>query len=405
MQPLTVDQLTGRIEGLFLKDPVLQDLHLQGEILGFKKHTSGHLYFKLTGILSRISCVMFRSDTLNLPKWPRDGDEVIVSGRVGIYGARGAYQVYARQIHPVGQGAAARAKAELKAKLEKEGLFDPALKRVLPQFPMKAAIITSSTGAALRDVLKVARSRFPLCRMILVPTLVQGFEAPVQLVQAIQTLRKIPELDMAFLVRGGGSRDDLNPFDDESVVRAVRLAAVPLITGLGHQVDLTLCDLAADAYSSTPSSAAERALPDRKELSRYLWNLKERTRSPLFSRLLKLSSEIMKDLKYIENMVNDRISRYARESVFFQKNLCLMVQKVIDDNRRSVIHAEACLQGLSPLSALERGFITCEDPLSGKPVSSVSLLKLHEEYILHFRDGYALVQVIQAQTEGKDMEV
>nr|HPI99184.1 exodeoxyribonuclease VII large subunit [Synergistales bacterium] len=278
-------------------------------------------------------------------------------------------------------------------------------KRPLPDFPVKAAVITSSTGAALRDVLKVARLRFPLCRFILIPTLVQGLEAPDQLVRSIQALRKIPELEVAFLVRGGGSRDDLNPFDDERVVRAVRLASVPMITGLGHQVDLTLCDLAADHYASTPSAAVERVLPDQKEIYRILEDMNVRARSQADSRIRQVRSELKKDLKYLENIVNDRIRKLGMKTVFFRKSLSMLAAKTISDHNRVVTSAEASLNSLSPLSVLQRGFITCEDPVSGEPVSNVSLLRINEEYILHFRNGNAIAQILDVHLKDKDLEV
>ena len=393
MTPLSVDQLTDHLEGLFLGDPLLKSISIRGEMLGTKKHTSGHLYFSLSGTRSRISCVMFRSDTVNLPKWPRDGDDVIVNGRVSIYPARGTYQVYARQILPMGIGAAARAKAELKERLEKEGLFDPRLKRPLPAFPSRVAVITSATGAALRDVLKVSHLRFPVTEIILVPSLVQGLEAPDELVNSIRLLNFIDNLDAAMLVRGGGSRDDLNPFDDERVVRAVRLSPVPLVTGLGHQIDLTLSDMAADVFASTPSAAAERLLPDMRDMFRILAELKTRASRHICSKTEYLFSGLSKDIRYLNSQIRERLTRLRTDTENLSEGISRSAKRNLDAQKACLERISSSLENLSPRSVLLRGFITCEELSTGKPVAHAGTLRENENYRLRFSDGSASVVV------------
>nr|HPJ48498.1 exodeoxyribonuclease VII large subunit [Synergistales bacterium] len=233
---LTVDELTRYISLLFEESETLSSLQVRGTLSGFKRHSSGHVYFTLLGEESRISCALFRSDAGRIPLWPADGDEVLVTGKAGVYGPRGAYQIYARTIRPLGEAAQTRAKKELMERLKREGLFEPALKRRLPPLPLRVALVTSPTGAAVRDVVKVARERFPLCRLLVVPTVVQGATAVEEIARGLVRAGSIPEVEAVMLVRGGGSRDDLNPFDEEEVVRAVRSCPVPVVTGLGHQV-------------------------------------------------------------------------------------------------------------------------------------------------------------------------
>ena len=216
---LTVDELTSHIQGLFTSDATLKSIVVSGEIAEFKKHTSGHCYFTLLGEESRVACAIFKQYAGFIPKWPDNGDSVLVEGSVGIYPQRGVYQLYARRLVPVGAGAIERARREVKERLEKEGLFAPELKRAVPPYPRKVALVTSETGAAAWDVIRVAGRRYPACRILVVPAQVQGIEAPFEIERALSRIAAVPGLDCVLLVRGGGSREDLVPFDDERVVR------------------------------------------------------------------------------------------------------------------------------------------------------------------------------------------
>lgn len=244
---VTVDEMTASVREALFREPSLQNLSVRGELLGFKLHTSGHAYFTLLGANSRVACVLFRSYANSVLVWPKDGDEVLVRGKIDVYGARGSYQIYATTLLPLGAGAKARAKEALRLRLEQEGIFDPRLKRPLPRYPERVAVITSPTGAALQDILKLHSLRFPCAELIVIPSLMQGLGAPEEIVRAFELARRIRGLSCVMLARGGGNRDDLDIFDNESVVRAIRLSPVPVITGLGHQIDSTLADMAADA--------------------------------------------------------------------------------------------------------------------------------------------------------------
>jgi len=392
-QVLSVDQVSSRIQALLVSDAVLQSLDVKGEILDFKRHTSGHVYFTVGGQTSRLSGVMFRSETRNLPSWPKVGDEVVVRGRIAIYPARSTYQIYARNILPIGIGASARAKEEIRKKLDEEGLFDSRIKRPVPSYPVSVAVVTSPTGAAVRDVIKVASKRFPSCSLTVVPTLVQGLDAPSDIVTALRRTVGIPHIQAVLLVRGGGSRDDLNPFDDEAVVRAVRFVPVPVITGLGHEIDFTLCDLAADASAPTPSAAAERLLPDQDEISRLLDTDLYRIRVPLLKKVESYRNGLERFQVASEHFLENLVSmEYLKVDDLSQKLLTVFKAK-IHDSALKLSSLSSSLNALSPLSVLQRGFITCQAEMDGKVVSSISDLEVKAHYTLHFKDGVATVEV------------
>lgn len=391
-QTLTVDEVSSKLQALITGDSVLQSLNVKGEILEFKKHSSGHVYFSLAGENSRLSGVMFRSDARNIPQWPKTGDEVIVQGRISIYPARSTYQVYAKNIIPVGIGAAARAKEEIKKKLKEEGLFDLRLKRTLPFYPSRIAVITSPTGAAIRDVIKVAHNRFPGCSIIVVPTLVQGLEAPIILVNQLRAVNNL-NVDAVMLVRGGGSRDDLNPFDDEYVVRALRNVAVPVITGLGHQVDLTLSDLAADVSAPTPSGAAELLLPDRMETERLLNDNVYRLRAGTLYKTADDLNMVNRNLQSLSHSLHCILNQEsARVNECYHKAMSSLINMLHNGNLQ-LSSLVSSLNALSPLAVMERGFITCQSTCQEKLITSVNALELGEEYSLHFKDGQALTEI------------
>lgn len=397
-QTLSVDQVSTRIQALFTSDPVLQRLNVKGEILDFKRHSSGHVYFTLGGTDSRISGVMFRSDTKNLPSWPKVGDEVIVQGRVAIYSARSTYQIYARNILPLGLGAAARAKEELRKRLEEEGLFDPRLKRPVSSYPTRLAVVTSPTGAALQDVLKVASKRFSPCAITISPTLVQGLDAPDNIVQALRAVSRVqPQVDAVLLVRGGGSRDDLNPFDDERVVRALRNVPVPVLTGLGHEIDLTLSDLAADDYASTPSAVTERVLPDQRDLARALEGASQHMSLALNKRMDSSSSSIQRALLSLAHGMRAILSTNLMELNNRNNMIRSSFERKIHSEKLQLSRLASSLNALSPLSVMSRGFITCETLDTEKVVSSVNELDLDSTYCLHFSDGKAIAQINELQ--------
>jgi exodeoxyribonuclease VII large subunit len=267
---LTVSAINAYIRQKLEADFTLQDLWLEGEISNWKQATSGHIYFILKDDRASIRCVIWRSQAGQLIYMPqRDGEAVLAHGKISVYEAGGNYQFYVDDLEPAGQGALYAEFERLKAQLAAEGLFNPELKRPLPPFPQRIGIVTSPDGAALRDVLNVLRRRYPIVQVILSPTLVQGEAASPQIVTALEAVAQ-QEVDLIIIARGGGSLEDLWAFNDETLARAIVACPIPVITGVGHEVDFTIADFVADVRAPTPSAAAELATPDRLELERLL---------------------------------------------------------------------------------------------------------------------------------------
>jgi exodeoxyribonuclease VII large subunit len=388
---LTVDELNQRVQLVLQSDPVLENLSVTGEILDFKVHRTGHAYFTLVGKETRLACVMFRSHAGQLPEWPQTGDLVVVEGSVSVYLARGAYQLYARRLTPAGQGAQARAKEELRRRLELEGLFDPRGKRPLPKYPESVVILTSPTGAAVKDVLRVSRGRFAACGITVIPCNVQGDDAVLEITRAFSRAARREGAELVLLVRGGGSRDDLNPFDDERVVKAVRSCPIPVVTGLGHEIDSTLSDLAADAAAPTPSAAAEMVFPDRKAVISEISALRRHARSGMDRRLDDRSWSVDRSRTRLASLAERRLAdgETGLDAVFDALNRG--INRRIDLESHHLDSISSTLEALSPSRVLSRGFITCETP-EGIPVVSAASATREDHLRLVFTDGHVDVK-------------
>ncbi len=273
--PITISSLTSHIVTLFEGDDVLRDVWVSGEISGWKRASSGHIYFTLKDAGAAITAVMWKGNAFRLTWQPQAGDQVIAHGYVGVYPERGNYQFYADQMRPAGKGQLYARFEALKAKLAAEGLFDADRKRPIPVQPKRVGIVTSAGAAALRDILRTLSLRWPLVDVVLFPTLVQGADAPSQIVRAIQAANRysteIAPIDTLIVGRGGGSIEDLWAFNDEGVARAIVASAIPTIAGVGHEVDFSIADFVADLRAATPTAAASAAVPDRAEIIANLW--------------------------------------------------------------------------------------------------------------------------------------
>lgn len=258
-QRWTVSRLTRYVRDMFEKDYRLQDVEVEGEVSDFRIPGSGHAYFTLRDAGAQLRCVMWRSEVEAQSYLPAHGDHVVAHGNLSVYEAGGQYQLYCRSLHPVGLGDLHTQFEALKARLQAEGLFDAARKRPLPERIRTIGMVTSPSTAALRDVLNILRRRNPLAHVIVAPTPVQGDQAPPQIVAALEALNARPEIDVILVVRGGGSLEDLWCFNDEQVARAIAASRIPVISGVGHEIDFTLADFAADLRAPTPSAAAELA--------------------------------------------------------------------------------------------------------------------------------------------------
>lgn len=372
-QTFTVSKLTFLIRRLLEEDETLQDVWVQGEISNLSRPASGHVYFTLKDANASLKCVMWKTSAARLNLSLRDGMEVEVHGKIGVYEPQGQYQLYADQVRPVGEGALFQEFLRLKAMLEAEGLFDPERKRPIPEFPKRIGIVTSATGAALRDMLNTLRRRLPLAEVLLAPSPVQGTDAPPALVKAIQSLNR-QKPDVVLVARGGGSIEDLWAFNDERVVRAVAASESPVISGVGHETDFTLCDFAADLRAPTPTAAAELATPVTiLDLQAGL----EITRSRLASSTLSLLadqktflSSLASQLRYLsparrvqsEAQRVDELSRRMLSSLIHRFQL--QSSHVKGMTRR--------LEALSPLAVLARGYAVVTRKDDGRVVSCVA---------------------------------
>ncbi len=281
----TVSELTGYIRELLDIDFRLREVRVAGEISNFTRARSGHLYFTLKDSDAQLKCVMWRNAAQRLRFDPHDGDAVLATGRVSVYEAGGVYQLYVEQMQPEGVGALALAFEELKLRLDAEGLFDLERKQPIPAVPRKIGIVTSPDAAALRDILQVLSRRYPLVAVLIAPTLVQGAEAPAQIVRALRWLDGRDDVDTIILARGGGSMEDLWAFNDEAVARAIFAARHPIIAGVGHETDFTIADFVADVRAPTPSAAAELAVPDVADLAPALAGLRAALEGRMAARL------------------------------------------------------------------------------------------------------------------------
>jgi len=385
-QTFTVSKLTFHIRKLLEEDEVLQDVWVQGEISNLSRPASGHVYFTLKDANASLKCVMWKTGAARLNLSLRDGMEVEVHGRIGVYEPQGQYQLYADQIRPVGEGALYQEFLRLKSMLEAEGLFDPERKRPIPEFPKQIGIVTTATGAALRDMLNTLRRRLPLVEVILAPSPVQGTEAPPALVKAIQSLNR-QKPDVILIARGGGSIEDLWAFNDERVVRAVAVSEIPVISGVGHETDFTLCDFAADLRAPTPTAAAELAtqitiLDLQAELQSYVSRLASSTLDLLNVQKVTLSS-LDSELRYLsparrirsETQRVDEISRRMLSSLIHR--IQLQSSHIRGMTRR--------LEALSPPAVLARGYAVVTRKNDGSVVSRVA--QVSNEMKVRVSDG------------------
>ena len=278
---LSVKELTRYIKMKLESDAVLQGVWVQGEISNFTHHSSGHMYFTLKDKDSRIKCVMFATYNQQLPFRPKEGAKVLACGNVSVYDRDGQYQFYITQMQPDGIGSLYLAFEELKRRLEQEGLFDPARKRPIPKFPRAVGVVTSPTGAAVRDILTTLGRRMPSVPVLLCPVLVQGKHAAPSIVRAIERMNELGEVDVLIVGRGGGSLEELWAFNEEIVARSIRASRIPVISAVGHETDFTIADFAADLRAATPTAAAELAVPHHLELRRALQQFEHRLRNGL----------------------------------------------------------------------------------------------------------------------------
>lgn len=391
---LSVSQLNRYIKMNFDADENLANIFISGEISNFTNHyRTGHLYFTLKDDSAAVRAVMFNSSAKRLKFMPEDGMKVIARGRVSVYEASGQYQLYVDDMQPDGVGALNLAYEQLKEKLQKEGLFSELHKKPLPPYPEKVGVITSPTGAAVRDIINVLGRRFPYAEIVFCPVLVQGEGAHLQLTDAVNLFNSERAADVIIIGRGGGSIEDLWEFNDEGLARAVYNSDIPVISAVGHETDFTICDFVADMRAPTPSAAAELAVPDANELQYALSALKNRMflniSSGIADRRSRLEYLTSKGaLKSPDEMLSNRSQRL---DTAFSKMLSSYENR-IGGKKVEFISAATALSKLNPMSVLMRGFAFVSDK-SGKNVYSSQALAKGDEINVRFHDGYAVCEV------------
>ena len=388
---LSVSQLNRYIKMNFDADENLANIFISGEISNFTNHyRTGHLYFTLKDDSAAVRAVMFNSSAKRLKFMPEDGMKVIARGRVSVYEASGQYQLYVDDMQPDGVGALNLAYEQLKEKLQKEGLFSEHHKKPLPPYPEKVGVITSPTGAAVRDIINVLGRRFPYAEIVFCPVLVQGEGAHLQLTDAVNLFNSERAADVIIIGRGGGSIEDLWEFNDEGLARAVYNSEIPVISAVGHETDFTICDFVADMRAPTPSAAAELAVPDANELQYALSALKNRmflnVSSGIADRRSRLEYLTSKGaLKSPDEMLSNRSQRL---DTAFSKMLSSYENR-IGGKKVEFISAATALSKLDPMSVLMRGFAFVSDK-NGKNVYSSQALAKGDKINVRFHDGSAV---------------
>ena len=404
--PVSVTALNDYIQSLIAGDEALQTVCVRGEISNITEHRSGHIYLTLKDENSLIRAVMFRREALSLSFRPKAGMRVIAYGRVDVFKANGQYQLYISVMEPDGIGALALMFEELKRKLQAEGLFDANRKKALPSFPQKIGVLTSPTGAAIRDIINILDRRYPLCEVILYPSLVQGMSAPSDIVRGIEWFSSQDDIDLLIFGRGGGSPEDLFAFNTEEVVRAVAACRIPTISAVGHESDVTLSDFAADLRAPTPSAAAELAVPDRYELDRRIAKLSD-------SALLALSGLIKRNQTKLERLSKSRPLRMPM-TLFESRELMLdrLYEKLKNAGDTQLKQAQnklqstsAALNALSPLATISRGFAVVYRENEGESfsVTRASDILPNDKLTIQFSDGtvFANAERVQMKSENQ----
>ena len=401
---LSVSQLNDYIKNSLEGDRNLLDLAVSGELSNYKIYPSGHHYFTLKDAESSLSCVMFRSSAARLRFRPESGMKVTATGRISVYTRGGAYQLNCSALIPQGIGDLQVAFEQLKEKLAAEGLFDRKYKKPIPAFPKRIAIITSSAGAAVHDMIRILGQRWPMTKVILLPVRVQGVEAPPEIVGAIRYANEFDVADLIITGRGGGSIEDLWAFNDERVARAIFASRIPVISAVGHEPDVTISDYVADLRASTPSNAAELAVPDWREIRESLEGYDIRARQAVRKRLQTLSQRLdsLKNRRVFQDPTSGIGDRRLRLD-HIRDRLTAAEEKRISSDKQRFIKLGASLDAMSPLRVLSRGYAVAVND-RGETIKSVHQVSIGERLELRVSDGRIGTVVSSAAPEGDKNE-
>ncbi|MBQ9851805.1 MAG: exodeoxyribonuclease VII large subunit [Ruminiclostridium sp.] len=396
-EPISVTALNQYIKGMFERERLLSRVLVRSEISNYKVYPSGHHYFSLKDAESSIRCVMFRREAMSLRFRPENGMKVVVSGRVSVFPRDGAYQLYCATMVPDGVGELAFAFEQLKNRLHKEGLFDPAHKKPIPAHPRTIALVTSPAGAAVRDMIRILGARYPMAKVLVVPVRVQGEEAPEEIAQGLDLVNALDLADLIITGRGGGSMEDLWAFNDEGVARAIFRSRIPVISAVGHEPDVTIADFVADLRASTPSNAAELAVPDQGDLRDRMAHLQARMDRSM-DRRLQTRRDTLHRLGSSPFLQSPQRAIQEKRLLldYQQQRLLHAMERQVGEHRRQMGRLAASLDALSPFKVLSRGYsITQKD--DGTVVSELKQVQKGDTLQVRVSDG-----TITCTAEGKE---
>ena len=392
-EAITVTELNKYIKEKIASDEVLNNVLIKGEISNFKNHYTGHLYFTLKDDNSLIKCIMFKTYTSNLKFTPKDGMKVMVFGTVSVFERDGVYQIYCKAMQEDGMGSLYTAYEELKQKLEQEGLFAPQYKKKIPFMPKVVGVLTSQTGAVIRDIINVSTRRNPNVYIKLLPVPVQGEGAGQKIADAIELMNKEKLADVIIVARGGGSLEDLWPFNEEVVARAIFASELPVISAVGHETDFTIADFVADLRAPTPSAAAELAVADVEEIKSRLLNYQNRLRLSLRKKVefMRLKYEKCMSSRAFKDPLQKVNEHYMRIDMLVKTMQHSTIAK-LNENKNLASKVIGKLDALSPLKTLSRGY--CIAQIENKTVKSVKEINSGDKIELRFGDGNKNAQIL-----------
>lgn len=387
IKTLSVSDLNSYIKKVVDNDFILNNACIKGEISNFKYHSSGHMYFSLKDQGGRINCIMFKTAADTLAFMPKDGMNVIVKGKVSIYPRDGAYQLYCIEMNPDGLGELYIQFQKLKDKLQSQGLFDNENKIPIPKYPRKIGVITSPTGAAIRDIINVAQRRNPNVSIIIYPSLMQGINASSEVIKGIEHFNKQMDIDTIIIARGGGSIEELWSFNDESLAYAIHNSIKPIITAIGHETDFTIADYVSDKRVPTPSAGAEISIPSVAEITNIIQNLKTKLCNNINKKLIKQRDtiefykkhlSILSPINYIVNQYN-YIDNYKSRLGFIANNK-------IEKEKQLLGKLNSLLNAQNPLNVLNKGYSLIQDS-NNKTISEIEMLKKEQSIKVTLKDG------------------
>ena len=400
----SITQINAYIQGRMNEDPMLAQVAVRGEISNYKLYPSGHHYFTLKDEQSALKCVMFKGNAMSLRFRPASGMKVIALGRISVYPRDGQYQLYVSSMAMDGIGDLYAAFEALKKKLSQQGLFDPAKKKPIPKYPQTIGIVTSSAGAAVHDILRILRRRYPLCSVRLLPVRVQGAEAPEEIVSAIRYANAHDLADLLIVGRGGGSIEDLWAFNDERVAYAIYESHIPIISAVGHEPDVTIADYVADLRAATPSNGAELAVPDREALAQNL-DASSAAMTGALNRQLRLASQRLEGLAASPALRSPTGYLDRRE-----KDLGLLKEKLLAAQNRELSKAQqkyvanvAKLDAMSPLKVLSRGYAMAQKE-TGELIRSVKQTTTGENIVVSLADGKLNASILSIKEASHESE-